>query len=375
MPKKCILEAIATLVGFIIGAGILGIPFVAARAGFWTGVVDVVLIGIALLVVNLYIGEVVLRTKKHHQLTGYAKKYLGLIPYRFETLATIIGTYGALTAYLIGEGKVLSTLFGGKEMTYSLIFFVVLSLLLLLEIKTIKIFGLIIVCCLLLVVLAIVILGGTSLKFANVNYTEISNIFIPYGVILFAYGGTAAVVTVRQILRRNEKKIMPAVLIGTLIAMIIYVVFTVVVVGITGKATTEVATVGLGQALGPSMLLFGNLFALFAMGSVFLNGGLILREFYQYDFRIHKIWAWLLVISVPLILYLFVAQDFVRTMGVAGGLAYGITGIVIVSLFWKAKKKGDRKPEFSLPRLKIVGSVLILTFVLGMIYTLATVIG
>ncbi|KKQ79523.1 MAG: Amino acid permease [Parcubacteria group bacterium GW2011_GWC2_38_7] len=260
-------------------------------------------------------------------------------------------------------------------MTYSLIFFVVLSLLLLLEIKTIKIFGLIIVCCLLLVVLAIVILGGTSLKFANVNYTEISNIFIPYGVILFAYGGTAAVVTVRQILRRNEKKIMPAVLIGTLIAMIIYVVFTVVVVGITGKATTEVATVGLGQALGPSMLLFGNLFALFAMGSVFLNGGLILREFYQYDFRIHKIWAWLLVISVPLILYLFVAQDFVRTMGVAGGLAYGITGIVIVSLFWKAKKKGDRKPEFSLPRLKIVGSVLILTFVLGMIYTLATVIG
>ena len=375
MKKLSFLEAIAATIGTMIGAGVLGLPYVVSKVGLPLGLTMLLLLGVAALILNLMFTEVVLRTTASHQIAGYAKKYLGLIPYRFETLATIIGTYGALTAYLIGEGKVLSTLFGGKEMTYSLIFFVVLSLLLLLEIKTIKIFGLIIVCCLLLVVLAIVILGGTSLKFANVNYTEISNIFIPYGVILFAYGGTAAVVTVRQILRRNEKKIMPAVLIGTLIAMIIYVVFTVVVVGITGKATTEVATVGLGQALGPSMLLFGNLFALFAMGSVFLNGGLILREFYQYDFRIHKIWAWLLVISVPLILYLFVAQDFVRTMGVAGGLAYGITGIVIVSLFWKAKKKGDRKPEFSLPRLKIVGSVLILTFVLGMIYTLATVIG
>ena len=165
---------------------------------------------------------------------------------------------------------------------------------------------------------------------------------------------------------------MPAVLIGTLIPIVIYVIFTLVIVGVTGRATTEIATVGLGQALGPWMLLFGNLFAFFAMGSVFLNGGLILREFYQYDFHIHKIWAWLLVISVPLVLFLFVAHDFVKTMGVAGGLAYGITGITIVSLFWKAKQKGDRQPEFSLPRFRIIGSVLILTFILGMIYTLVT---
>ena len=35
-------EAIALLVGTIIGAGILGIPYVVARAGFWTGIVNIV---------------------------------------------------------------------------------------------------------------------------------------------------------------------------------------------------------------------------------------------------------------------------------------------------------------------------------------------
>lgn len=366
-------EAVAAMVGTMVGAGVLGLPYVISKVGFPLGLLMLLLLGGAALILNLMFAEVVLRTSASHQIAGYAKKYLGLIPYRFETFATIVGTYGGLTTYLIGEGKVLSVLLGGNELMYSLIFFVIISFLLLFEIKTIKLFGLIIVVCLLLVVVAIVLLGSSSLKIANINYTELANVFTPYGVILFAYGGTAAVVTIRQILRRNEKKVLPAVLLGTIVPIIIYVVFTLIIVGVTGRNTTEIATVGLGQALGPWMLLFGNLFAFFAMGSVFLNGGLILREFYQYDFRLHKIWAWLLVISVPLILYLFVAQDFVSTMGIAGSFAYGITGITIVSLFWTVKKKGERHPEFSLPKLHLVGGAIIVTFVLGMIYTLVKI--
>jgi len=367
-------EAIAATVGTMVGAGVLGLPYVVSKVGLTIGLAMLLLLGAAALILNLMFTEVVLRTTASHQIAGYSKKYLGLIPYRFETLAVIIGTYGGLTTYLIGEGKVLATLLGGNELMYSLLFFVVISFLLLFGIKMIKFFSLVIVGCFLIVIAAIVLLGGSSLDLANLTYSDTSNLFTPYGVILFAYGGAAAVVTVRQILRRNEKKILPAILIGTLVPIVIYVIFTLVVVGVTGKATTEIATLGLGQALGPWMLLFGNLFAFFAMGSVFLNGGLILREFYQYDFKLHRVWAWLLVVSVPLVLFLFVAHDFVKTMSIAGSFAVGITGITIVSLFWKAKKKGDRQPEFSLPRFRIVGSVIILTFLLGMIYTLVALI-
>ena len=60
MRKLPLYEAIATLVGCTIGAGILGIPYVVAKSGFLIGFIDIVLIGLAVMLINLYLGEVVL---------------------------------------------------------------------------------------------------------------------------------------------------------------------------------------------------------------------------------------------------------------------------------------------------------------------------
>ncbi len=56
------LQAISTMVGTIIGAGILGVPFVFARAGFWTGVVMLAIITFAMISMKLIFGEITLRT-------------------------------------------------------------------------------------------------------------------------------------------------------------------------------------------------------------------------------------------------------------------------------------------------------------------------
>jgi amino acid permease len=129
MNKKFLLwEAIATLVGTIIGAGILGIPYVIAKAGFWTGIFDIVLLGIVVLVIYLYLGEVVLRTEGFHQLPGYAEKYLGKIGKRLMVFSMVFGNYGALIAYIIGVGLALAAIFGGNSLTYSLIFFVIAAI-------------------------------------------------------------------------------------------------------------------------------------------------------------------------------------------------------------------------------------------------------
>ena len=56
-------------------------------------------------------------------------------------------------------------------------------------------------------------------------------------------------------------------------------------------------------------------------------------------------------------------------MGVAGSLTFGLSGIILVIMYWKAKKSGDRKPEFHLPKFKLIGWLLILMFALGIVYT------
>ncbi|MBW2979502.1 amino acid permease, partial [Candidatus Woesearchaeota archaeon] len=43
---KALAEATATLIGTIIGAGIFAIPYVSAKAGFLTALIDIVLIGL-----------------------------------------------------------------------------------------------------------------------------------------------------------------------------------------------------------------------------------------------------------------------------------------------------------------------------------------
>ena len=70
-------RATALLCGTIIGAGVLGIPYVISKVGFIPGFFIILLIGLAMLMLNLLLGEVILRTPGNHQLPGYAERYLG----------------------------------------------------------------------------------------------------------------------------------------------------------------------------------------------------------------------------------------------------------------------------------------------------------
>ncbi|OGF36345.1 hypothetical protein A2482_05130 [Candidatus Falkowbacteria bacterium RIFOXYC2_FULL_48_21] len=367
-------EATATLIGTIVGAGILGLPYAVAQVGAIPGLLMLLLIGVASLIINLMFAEVVLRTRERHQVAGCARKYLGNIAFWLANAAAIIGSYGALTVYLIGEGEALSALFGTNKTISSLVFFAIGAFILLVGLRLVKVFELWMVAAFVVIILAIVGVGVADLNLINFAHIDLSRIIIPYGVILFAYSGASSVVSLREILRKDEKKVRRAVLIGSLVPLVIYVVFTMVVVGITGSATTPVATIGLGEKLGPAMLIFGNLFAFFAMGTSFLTVGMGLRQTFQFDLKCSKFVSWLAVIAVPLTVFLFGLRDFILAMEIAGGIAVGLTGLIIIAGFAKAKKRGDRLPEFHLPRLRVVSWLLAAMFAAGICYTLYNVI-
>lgn len=376
--RNKLLMATATLVGTIIGAGILAIPYVIAKSGFLYGLIIVFLIGLAFLVLNLYTGEIVLRTKGQHQLTGYCEKYLGRWGKYLMAFSMVFGLYGALIAYLIGEGQALKTIFGtGHPLVYSLAFFVVVSVIICLGVKATGKAEMIFIS---LLILLVVLIGVFSFRHLNLSYFTSFNplyFFLPYGVILFAFMGTVAIPEMQEVLEENKKLMKKAIIIGSLTPIIIYLVFSFVIVGLVGLDNFEVlspneriATVALSVYSHPVLGILANCLAVLTMFTSFLTIGIALTEMYNYDFKISRKLALALTLLVPLFFLLANLTTFIAVIGVAGAIAGGLDGLLIVLAYWKAKKFGDRRPEYSFKSLKLLGIILISMFALGILYQL-----
>lgn len=364
--RKVFWEAVATMVGTIIGAGVLGLPFAVAKAGFWTGIVCIFVVGLAALVLYLYLGEIVLRTRGFHQLTGYCEKYLGKNGKRLMAFAMVFGIYGALIAYLIGEGQALSAVFGvGNPVFYSLVFFFVVSSIIYLGLQTVAESELYILPVMILIIIAISFLSFDSIDSQNFVGFSVFNLLAPFGVVLFAFLGSTAIPEMEQELVKHRSLLRSAVIVGLLIPFVVYLLFAVVVVGVTGVHTSEVATIGLGSVIGPWMVIFGNLFAVFSMTTSFLALGLALQQMYEYDYGLNRNLSWVLTCIIPLIVTLAGVTSFIKAIDLAGIVSGGITGVLIVLMFEKAKKMGDRKPEFEIKARGWLSFLLIALFVVG----------
>ena len=366
-------QSVATLVGTIIGAGILGLPYVFAQAGFWTGFLVLILVVLAMIAVKLMIGEVVLRTQAQHQISGYIGLYLGE-KWKIFSLLISITIYGALLAYFIGVGEALAAVFGGQPLMYSSIFYLIAAFLIWKGISLIKNAEFILAIFVFIIFCLLIVFSQSHMNFANLSGFDFNKILVPFGVILFACSGTLAVPVMRQILKYREYLLKRSILIGILFPAVIYGFFALVVIAVTGTTTTEIATIGLGRKIGPLILIIGNLFAVFTMSTSFLSGGLALREIFRLDFNFKKYWSCLLVVAGPLFLYLLGWRDFIEIIGTIGAVGFSLEGLVYIITYWRARRLGNRFPEYALKkRTAIMASVyLILVFIIGLVYTINT---
>lgn len=375
MGRLLFWEAVATMVGCIIGAGIFGIPYVVAQAGFLTGVLDIIVIGIVVLLMYLYLGEVVLRTKGKHQLTGYAEKYLGRWGKRVMAFSMVFGIYGALTAYIIGEGFALSSVLGGNPAFYSLAFFLVVAYLTYFGIETLEKSEFLSMLLVLIIVAVIIIFTLPDVETANLGNFDLKRVFVPYGVILFSFLGMIAIPEVKEILEHDKRRMKHAILIGMLIPTVIYALFTLVVVGSISiesfnalQPNQRIATIALGEIISPTLFIIANLFAVFAMFTSFMAVGFALKEMFIYDYNMNKKAAWALTCFIPLVIALSKLTNFIGALNVVGVVVGALDAILIVLMFHKAKKTGERQPEYTIWGNPLLSALLMTLFIAGAVF-------
>lgn len=373
MEKKTLsfFEALAILVGTVIGAGVLGIPYAVAKVGWVVGFIYLICLGILVTGLHLLLGEIVIRTRQPLQIPGLAAKYLGKTGKSWTTFSILFGSYGSLLAYLIGEGAILQALFGWDSFWWAIIFWFAGSWLAFFGLRLVKKFDLILTLVIFTLVLVITFWSVPHLAwpnlFSEVNWT---NLFLPYGIILFALQGAAAIPQIEDVLPHQQKRLRQVILVGGVIPIIVYFLFMTAVVGVTGNATTEVATIGLGKLVGQKLIIAGSLFAFFTMGTCFINTAMAVKRHFEWDYKMDRFNAWLLTIIVPLLLYLMGARSFINTIGVVGTIFGSLNAIIIILIYWQARQKGDLPARrFKIHHALLLSILILLIFVIGAVLT------
>ncbi len=364
-------HAAAVLVGTMIGAGIYGIPFAFAKAGFWVGTLWLVLLMGIVAFFDILFAELILSTPGVHQVSGYVNVWLGPRARWLSTVAYLISMYGALLAYIIVAGEflhnTLSHFLTIDPQLYSVCFALIGALFWFLRVKTIAKIEVILITLYTIAVLSIVVLGASSVRFENFVGSTPEYWYLPYGVLLFAFAGLSALPLQRQLLSGRERLMRPAIIGAILFTALLYMLFAFVVVGVSGDATSPSALAGLYSFLGTPMIVLGSILGILTITTSYIILGTALFETLHVDYRQRPSIAWFFVVTPPLLFFIAGLRNFIDIIGLVGAVALGVQCVLLLIAYVRARRHRTREPEVSTPVSTLFVIALALFFTCGVV--------
>jgi tyrosine-specific transport protein len=376
MKNRNLFYPFAIFTGTIIGVGIFGLPYIALQSGFLTIIGYFILVGSLIIFIHLLFGEVVLRTPGEHRLPGYVDIYLGKRSKKAVLFSTLFGFYGILLAYLVVGGEFLwglvNPLLGGEKWLYVCIFFIAGSYLIWRGSKSIAKVEFWFLALFFIMLLFLGIKGTPQIQLNNFTIFNFKKSFLPYGVIMFSLWGLAVVPEVRDLLKGAEYNLTKIIIGGIILAILTYLTFTFIVLGVSGTKTTEDALLGLQNFLPQSIVSLGLFFGVVTTFTSFLTLGLTLKKIFYYDYKRSMSISFFLACGVPFLLFLCGLDEFIKILGLVGAVALGIEGTLVLLMHQRAKKLGQRKkPEYSIKIPRELTYALSGLLVLGVILEIA----
>jgi len=348
----------------IIGAGMFALPFVFSQAGFLVGSVYLTVFTAAFIKIHRMYAEIIESNSGKHRFLGYVDIYFKKPGVIVAVFTTAIGLILALTAYIILAGEFVGLVFPGVGSFYApYIFWILGSMAVILSLRRFATFEFLVSLAIGLIVIALFIIGLFSSRGeVSLPVVNMGNLFLPYGVVLFALSGRAAISSISDYYENrklSKDKFHHAVTLGTLVPPIVYFIFALAVVWLSGGNISPDALSGLSH-LPVLILTLVSVLGLFALWTSYFFLGLEVRDICRYDLKIPYIISLLFVIFVPITLYALGINDFIGLIGVAGGIFLAIESILVVLMYSRIKK------------WSISSGILVLLLGVGVIYQITS---
>ncbi|MDD5222035.1 MAG: aromatic amino acid transport family protein, partial [Patescibacteria group bacterium] len=184
--------------------------------------------------------------------------------------------------------------------------------------------------------------------------------------------GASAVPELKEILDKNKKGIKKAIILGTVLPIIFYFVFSLGIVGASGAKTSPEGIMGMKGIFSQTIVDLAAILGILCVATSYLVMGITLKKIFIYDLKITKAVSLLLVCLIPIALFLLGMQNFIWILSFLGLWLGAGEGILLLTMHRRAKAAGDRKPEYSLNLptyvYYLIGSLFIIAPILTIIF-------
>jgi tyrosine-specific transport protein len=397
--KKSTLSAILLVAGTCIGGGMLALPIATGVSGFLPSLVVMAICWFAMTATALLLLEVSLWMKEGAHVITMTSEILGPWGKRVAWVLYLFICYASLVAYAAGGGAQMASAcehYGNicisKDMG-ALLFATIFTGVIFVghwfvgRVNTL-LFGAMIIA-----YFGLVGTGFSEVKFKLLKYQHWPTSLIAVPLLLTAFSFQTMVPSLTPYLKRNAKALRMAIIGGTFLAMMIYLVWQWIILGIVPVEGDN----GLAQALaqgsmpateflrqhvtGQWVSLIAEFFAYFAIATSFLGIALGLFDFLADGLKIKKnaqgkAILGLLIIVPTLIIATKFERVFMTAMDASGGLGDTIlNGIIPVLMVWKGRYILGYGSEYRLPGGKVILGAIALFFALGLTVEVLGILG
>jgi tyrosine-specific transport protein len=373
------LRSVGMMIGAIVGVGVFGLPYAFAQAGFALGLLELLVLGGMMVVLQLMLGEIVIQTPGHHRLVNYVGIYLGRA-WKWVTLVALsFGVWGAMLAYLVVGGTflhvLLSPVLGGETAVYSYVLATISSLLMFGGLALASRIEYLVVIALLFLFTFIILASLPSFDVSHILTTHWKEVFAPYGVILFSIAGMGIVPELKDVLGKNHQRQLASVIVLSMTVIVtLYALFAFAVVGVTGGDTTPMAFHGLIPHLGETFRVVATLLGSLTILSIYLVLGIELLNTLKFDFNLRHKTAWVIVCAVPIFLFVIGMREFIEIIGFVGSIFGGVLGILVALTYWSMQRRGICRTHHCIHFPSLLTWFIITIFITGIVWETVTIL-
>lgn len=366
--------------GTAIGGGMLALPILTAGGGFFPAVSIYVLCWLFMASTSLLLMEVFLWSPKEVNLVSMAKMTLGLPGKIVAWLLYLFLFYSLTVAYISGGGSLVDDLFDalGKQdypnWIGPLFFVAVCAPFVTIGAKAVDRINVVLMGGLFLSFFILVILGINHIELHLLTRANwpLALAATPIMFVSFAFQGI--IPTLTNYLNRNPIKVKKAIMIGSAIPLLIYIIWEGLILGVISHEELELAKSAGQSAVAPLknnlnlpwLFRIGESFAFFAIITSFLGVTLGLLDFLADGLKVKKDTKGRLLLSLiifipPLIFALSTPCMFLNALHYAGGLGSALLlGLLPILMTWRGRYHLKYDSSYSLPGGRFTLTLLIL---------------